>query len=269
MKDLDFITLIPCYNNIEGLKRSVRTISYFPDRCAILVVDDGSNVEVSPEELAEQTSIPVFLIRFNENKGITEALNAGLGWVLNKYPAVKYIARLDCGDECAMHRFYKQVEFLNTHEHIAMVGSWCTFKNMTTSDSYQYKTPVDHSSIIRKMHFKNVFIHPTVMWRTAITKEIGFYPVSYPHAEDYGFFYKILCKYETAVISEYLVTCEITSNGISVKNRKEQLKSRKKVVSEFGSSKILTFFGATKLLMLRVIPSNLLLTIKHKFFNYN
>lgn len=267
MKDLDFITLIPCYNNIEGLIRSVRTISYSPDKCAILVVDDGSSTPVSPEMIAEQTTIPVFLIRLSENKGITEALNAGLRWILNNHPSVKYVSRLDCGDECSADRFYRQVAFLNGNEQVAIVGSWCKFKNMTTGESYQYKTPVDHDSIIRKMHFKNVFIHPTVMWRTEITREIGMYPVTYPHAEDYGFFYKILCKYETAVISEYLMTCEITSNGISLKNRKDQLKSRIEVVKEYGHSKILTFLGTTKLLILSVIPSNVLLTLKHKLFN--
>lgn len=267
MKDLDFITLIPCYNNVEGLRRSIRTISYAPDKCAILVVDDGSSAAVSRETIAEQTSIPVFLIRLTENKGITEALNAGLGWILINHPEVKYISRLDCGDECSPDRFYKQVAFLDAHKHVAIVGSWCKFKNMATGDSYQYKTPVDHDSIIRKMHFKNVFIHPTVMWRMDITKEIGLYPVTYPHAEDYGFFYRILCKYETAVISEYLMTCEIASNGISLKNRKEQLKSRIEVVKKYGHSKILTFLGTTKLLILGLIPSNILLTLKHKLFN--
>ncbi|MDH7462129.1 glycosyltransferase [Chitinophagaceae bacterium 26-R-25] len=267
MKNLDFITLIPCYNNIEGLKRSIRTISYSPDKCAILVVDDGSNTAVSLETIEEQTSIPVFLIRLTENKGITEALNAGLGWILNNCHKVKYISRLDCGDECAADRFYKQVGFLDTNEQVAIVGSWCKFKNLATGDSYQYKTPVEHNSIIRKMHFKNVFIHPTVMWRTDITRQIGLYPMTYPHAEDYGFFYKILGKYKTAVIAEYLMTCEITLNGISLKNRKEQLKSRIEVVKKYGSSKILTFLGTMKLLILMLIPSTLLLTLKHKLFN--
>lgn len=267
MKDLDFITLIPCFNNIEGLVRSVKTISYSPHKCAVIVVDDGSEIAISKDTVAAQTAIPVFLIRLPKNKGITEALNTGLGWILKNIPDVKYISRLDCGDECDPNRFYKQVSYLEANSQIAMIGTWCKFQNTRTGDSYQYRTPVDHSSIVRKMHFKNVFIHPTVMWRKDIMEKIGFYPVDFPHAEDYGFFYRIVREYKTAIIPECLVTCEIASDGISLKNRKEQLKSRRVVIKKYGTSKKLTFFGATKLLVLSVIPSKLILNLKHKLFS--
>lgn len=262
-QQLDFYLLIPCYNNMSGLIKSLQSISYDNNNFKILIIDDGSIQIITIADLLPYiaTGLPIEIINLPKNSGITKALNTGLE-LLETKNNFQFVARLDCGDICAPERFYKQVNFLQQNPQIDLVGSWCIFKNFSTGLSYQYSTPTDHKKIISGMYFRNIFIHPTVMWRrNAIQKTLA-YPEQFPHAEDYGFFYSILNRGKCAVIAENLVTCEINGAGISLRNRKEQLKSRIKVVNHFGKNKLLSIIGVLKLRLLITIPYPLILHTK-------
>ena len=267
-KAVDFIVVIPCYNDSPGLISALSTIKYGDKSFSVLVIDDGSKDPVKIEELIAvlpQTAT-IELIRLSPNVGITKALNAGLDWILD--PAknkieYKYIARLDCGDLCDEQRFEKQVRFLEENNKIDLLGSWCRFENFETGDKFVYRTPTEDKEIRRAMYFRNIFIHPTVMWRTKILTKINGYPESFPHAEDYGLFYKwIDSDIKTAVLPEILVTCRINTKGLSLANRKGQLQSRLDVVRAFGKNRILKALGVMKLWALMAIPYSLVFRMK-------
>ncbi|HTI10167.1 MAG TPA: glycosyltransferase [Puia sp.] len=259
----DFYLLIPFYNNLPGLIRSLQSIVYDPLAYGLLIVDDGSSEILRYEDLISYLpqSLSLTILRLRENQGITVALNTGLKWLEEKGKS-EYVARLDCGDICLPDRFTDQVAFLNGHPEVGLIGSWCIFKNFRTGDSYRYKTPTEHKKILREMHFRNVFIHPTVMWRSDMTKKIGVYPDNFPHAEDYGFFYKIISATEAAVLPTDLVICEINPQGISLHFRREQLKSRLKVVRQYGNNWLFKLLGVIKLRLLMVIPYKFVLQTK-------
>jgi glycosyltransferase involved in cell wall biosynthesis len=259
----DFCLLIPYYNNLPGLISSLKSIDYDSLAYVLLIVDDGSKDPLQKEDILPYLPLPlsITILRLGENQGITEALNTGLKW-LEEQQCCRYIARLDCGDLCAPQRFVRQVQFLDAHPEVALLGSWCVFKNFSTGESYRYITPTEYKSILKEMHFRNVFIHPTVMWRAATTREIGVYPENFPHAEDYGFFYEIISKAEAAVLPEELVICEINPRGISLHYRNEQLKSRIKVIRQYGNNWLLRLIGVLKLSILLVIPYKMILEVK-------
>src|SRR5438132_443931 len=48
---LDFYVLIPCYNDQEGLLRSLKSIHYDTAKFAVLIVDDGSEIAVQHAHL--------------------------------------------------------------------------------------------------------------------------------------------------------------------------------------------------------------------------
>src|SRR5690606_12194031 len=101
---------------------------------------------------------------------------------------------------------------------IALLGTWCYFKNYHNGFCYRYVTSTKNNNIQREMHFKNVFIHPTVMFRIEILRKNIFYPDQFKYAEDYAFFWLILKEFKGAVLDEFLVTCEINETGISAHN---------------------------------------------------
>jgi glycosyltransferase involved in cell wall biosynthesis len=267
LQKIDFYLLIPFFNNLSGLLHSLQSVQYDAEKFMVVIVDDGSDEPLNRNMLFQhiQTDTQVEVIRLPQNKGITTALNTGLQWILQKNNA-RFIARLDCGDTCTPDRFYKQVTFLDQHPAVNLVGSWCIFRDYSSNVAFRYVTPTDHYHISRSMHFRNLFIHPTVMWRCEAMKQVARYPDNYPDAEDYGFFYQLLKQGECAIIPEYLVTCEINHKGISLSSRKKQLKSRIKVVQEYGKNKVLRYLGVLKLKLLLIVPYNVVFAIKRSLY---
>ncbi len=264
----DFYLLIPYFNNIGGLQKAISSVEYHEDRCLLLVVDDGSPEPLTVPLLQSMTPrrYAVHLIRLTRNSGITEALNAGLSWI-RLQSGTRYVARLDCGDSCTNDRFYKQVRFLDEHPGIGLLGSWCIFQTRNGRARYPYRSPEDTRAIIRDMHFRNSFIHPTVMFRSGLLETVKRYPSEYPYAEDYAFFWELMRVASTWIIPEYLVTCEINEGGISLKNRRTQLKSRRRVVEEYGVYPFLKIAGNLRIRILSLVPKRLALLMKRRQSN--
>jgi glycosyltransferase involved in cell wall biosynthesis len=259
-KPPDFCLLIPCYNNFKGLLLSLNSVYYYSDRFIILIVDDGSEtpVTVSRIKSAMQNDYSVFVLRTETNSGITSALNNGLKWIEENQIA-NYVARLDCGDICRRDRFYKQMNYLIQHPNVGLLGSWCIFKNEASSFSYQYKTPIEHRQIKRAMYFRNLFIHPTVIFKMDLVKMVGYYPHNFVYTEDYALFWQLLKIGPSHILNEFLVTCELNDDGISLKNRKQQLINRGKTISHYGTSPLLKLAGLLRLYALLLLPQGFLL----------
>jgi glycosyltransferase involved in cell wall biosynthesis len=260
----DFYVVIPCYNDLEGLIQSVNSIQYHEDRFAVLVIDDGSKTPIDLPLI--EKSIPpqlnLEIINNSVNSGITHALNTGLKWLRTNAAEHKYVARLDCGDICLPDRFYKQVSYLDEHPDTNLLGTWCMFRDFESGDEYTYKTPVSEKQIRRGMYFRNLFIHPTVMWRASAMRD-RLYPEIFPHAEDYGLFYELIYEEKKCgMIPEVLMICRIRKMGLSLFNREEQLKSRMKVIRKFGTNLILRNLGLMKLRILMLMPYSILFRLK-------
>ncbi|HWJ02333.1 MAG TPA: glycosyltransferase [Verrucomicrobiae bacterium] len=260
--DLHFCVLIPVYNNPEGLLRSLFSIRYDKEKHLVVIVDDGSREPITDQMLeAAALPSPFHLIRLPQNRGITEALNTGLRWI-QEHTDARYVARLDCSDTCHPERLTRQVAFLDSHPEVGLLGTWCTFRSEDGTYSYPYTTPVTHEEIGKEMHRRNVFIHPTVMFRVDLLKRVGVYPYNYPHAEDYALFWSMIAVMKSAILDQSLVTCSINPGGISMGNRKAQLNSRIKVVKEFGKDRKGKVLNFIKIKMLLFIPQSVLLWYK-------
>lgn len=263
---MDFCLLIPCYNNFEGLVNSLDSVEYDRDRFMVLVVDDGSKVVVSKEKIPERIKqrMNVEVVRLDRNSGITKALNEGLRWIRGNIDC-DHVARLDCGDTCSADRFLQQIEYMKKNPNIVLLGSWCVFKADKTGENFNYRTPVSNKLIRRAMHFRNVFIHPTVMMKLSAVTKAGDYPENFPHAEDYALFWELMQIGEVEIINRYLVTTEINRGGISVRNRGKQLFSRNKVVMHYSPCIFLKMLSFINIVVRFLIPYNVFLRLKKLF----
>lgn len=243
---------------------SLESVFYDADRFAVVIVDDGSRVPVRAEQLRfELKNIgSITVLRNDQNRGITDALNLGLKWI-EEHLLVKYIARLDCGDSCHPYRFYCQVEYLDRHGEIGLLGSWCVFEDKQSGARYEYKTPTRHEKIKSQMLWRNVFIHPTVMFRSDLIKQCGYYPTDFLHAEDYAFFWKLIKNTRSHILDQFLVTCEINNEGLTFKNRGQQRLEHIRVIKDQPGNRIIKIVGILRIKTLSLIPKRLVLPLKH------
>ncbi|MBA3705726.1 MAG: glycosyltransferase [Bacteroidetes bacterium] len=255
----DFILLIPCYNNLDGLVKSVKSIHHPPGKFEILIVDDGSTSAITVDSLSSAFAIKI--IRIPENKGVVNALNTGLK-ALNARIDYNYIARLDAGDTCHPERFTKQVQFLDTHSDIFLLGSWCRFENDQTGKGYDYIAKTKHQEIIKEMHYKCSFIHPTVMFRKEVLNDIGFYPENYPDVEDYAYFWQILTQLKGEILSQILVKIDFSDKNLSSRNYKKQLIQRMRLVNHFGDRKLSKIFSFILLGGRFILPKKMITKLK-------
>ncbi|MGZ8539096.1 MAG: glycosyltransferase [Chitinophagaceae bacterium] len=260
---LDFCLLIPCYNNFNGLILSLKSVVYPTGNFIVLVIDDGSNEPVTVERIdkAIDEKKPVVVLQNKKNLGITATLNKGLSWIEENTGAI-YIARLDCGDICVPERFRLQVQYMNENPGTGLIGSWCRIIDEETSFTYSYKTPTQHSAIKKAMHFRNVFMHATVMFRTALLKNVGYYPTNFEYAEDYAFFWKLINTRQSFIMDKFLVICELNKKGLSFSNKGKQLFARAKVVRTFGSNLVLKITAYVRLSVLFILPKQIALQFK-------
>ena len=258
------VVVIPHFNDPEKLKRSIASISQ-EEACDVLIVDDGSVKTFSEDALLKSFSAQghLFFLYLKKNSGIETALNKGLEWAKEKNYI--YIARLDCGDVHQNNRINKQVNFLQLNQHIQLVGSWAEAMDLQGQSLYQLRLPVEHEEIRRKMFLNNMFIHPTVMFRTKALEVIKEYPYDYPAAEDYAFFFKFVQIFQTANIPEVLIRFEINPHGgISSTRRKAQVKSRIKIVMENFEWNYYPIVGLARNSLLLLIPRKYVESVKKK-----
>jgi glycosyltransferase involved in cell wall biosynthesis len=259
----DFILLIPCFNNTEGLVTSLKSIQYQPDKFEVLVVDDGSKTPLNKDALKkEMPDIDIKILWLPTNMGVAKALNEGLKSVHNRND-YKYIARLDCGDTCHSTRFTEQVKYMDKYSEISLLGSWCIFTDTISGKNYTYKTKTEYQDILKEMHLKCSFIHPTVMFRKEVLDAIGYYPETYRHAEDYAYFWKILLRFKGSILPLPLVSIAVNRNNISSKYRNEQLISRIKIIMTFGNNNFYKLLGILRIRIMQFLPYSLINKLKY------
>lgn len=212
----DIVLLIPYYNNLNKLYKSLESISDL-EPVDVLIVDDGSwekpDISLLIEKFPALSKIEI--ITSKENEGLSKALNRGLEYIKKNY-ADEYIARLDVGDVCVPERFLKQKEFLDRNRDIYLVGSNAEIVNQNGDVLFIRSYPVLHEDIAKNMYVFSSFMHPAVMFRKKALEKIGNYPLII--CQDYGFFFKFIRSFKTANLPELLLKYELNPGGITYAN---------------------------------------------------
>jgi glycosyltransferase involved in cell wall biosynthesis len=108
------------------------------------------------------------------NSGLAHAINLS---ILNT--TSKYYARMDSDDIAHPQRLEKQVQFLETHPDIDILGTWAVeFENDPEQGSIR-KLPVEATEMKQMFHYRNPFIHPTVVFRRSVFAKIGLYDATF------------------------------------------------------------------------------------------
>lgn len=246
--------LIPYYNDPDGLYRSLDSVR--PDEpCDVLVVDDGSVRH--PLDAAEaahhcHTQGQLFTLGLAANHGIEGALNTGLTWIRER--GYEYVARLDCGDRNRPARIARQLEFLDQHPEVVLVGGQASYVDLAGNEQFVLPLPADHDEILAYLRNNSAFMHPSVMFRTAVLDRVGLYPTEFPRAEDYALFWDMAQVGRVANFPEPLIDYELDPDSLSLSGRREQLKSRLKLQRRNSDGSWAARRGIARTILLMATP---------------
>ena len=168
--------ILPAYNAENFLTECLDSLlnQTFSDFC-ILAVNDASTDNtggILESYATKDTRLRVY--HFSENQGEPAVMQFAMD-MLN-YMNVEYVARMDADDICVPHRFERQVQYLDEHPEIDILGSNALLFNdgQTDKTSKVSKLPLLDKDI--KAHFslaRDNIINPSSMWRHSSIKALN------------------------------------------------------------------------------------------------
>ncbi len=202
--------VMACFNGMPYLPAAVDTIlnQTFHDWEMVVVNDgstDGSTAYLA--ELEKQDSrVRVYC---QKNQGQQAAANYGIS--LAKAPL---IARMDADDLTPLDRLERQVDYLDAHPEIGMVGG--QIKRMGNFKSgMPSNLPLTHEEIfVGLLKNQHVFCNGTVMFRKELFDRTGGY-WKHDIAEDWDMFLRMGEISKLANISDVLLTYRLHTRSIN------------------------------------------------------
>lgn len=156
----------------------------------VVIVEDGPLTDGLHEVISDWAKkLPIKSVKLPENVGLGRALAEGV-------KACKYdlIARMDGDDICVPERFDEQIEFMGSHDDIAVLGgAILEFDNDETNPYALRKTPTEHCELLEYAKRRNPLNHVTVVFRKHAVLAVGNY-VALQGFEDYYLWIRLFEK---------------------------------------------------------------------------
>jgi glycosyltransferase involved in cell wall biosynthesis len=189
----------------------------------IVMVKDGSLTEELDKTLEKYCAKYPGLFKivpFAQNRGLGLALRDGVVEC-----SFELIARMDTDDICKPERFEKQLNYLEKHKDIALLGTWIKeFSTCPDKPDSVTNLPYDHSGILKFAKKRNPFRHMTVFYKKSAVLDSGNYR-DFLWFEDYDLWVRILQKgYKAANLPDYLVNVRADGDMFSRRGGLKYLK---------------------------------------------
>lgn len=250
--------------NFDLLEKSVDSVlnQEFED-FELIICDDGSeNDTLLYLNKLKQKDNRIKIISYKENRGLSYALNTCLNEAQGQY-----IARQDDDDISKVGRLRREVEFLDNHPEIAMVG---TEAEIFDNDGIWGDYKLEEYPTRNSFYWNSPFIHPTIMMRKDVYTELGGYRVAKEtrRCEDLDLFMKMYAAgYRGYNIQEKLYMYRM-ENDPKIKYRKMKYRIDEAVVKFKGyramGNLLLGLPFVIKPILIGLMPQRLLYLIKKK-----
>lgn len=149
-----------------------------------------------------------------------EQPNAGLAATLNRGIALaegEYLARQDQDDIAHPERLAEQVAFMDKNPDCGMVGTWAEIFSETESGQRFHYHPAENLELKLHLHFRNPFVHSSMMLRTDTVRRIGGYTTDTTRQppEDYELWSRMARAGKVANIPRVLVRYREVASSMS------------------------------------------------------
>lgn len=202
--------IMPVYNAEKYLREAIESIltQTFSD-FEFLILNDGST-DHSIDIIRSYNDSRIRIHSSGVNRGLIFQLNKGLNLSRGKY-----IARMDADDISLPERLARQVEFLETHPEIGVLGTGVTIIDGDGNTSHTLQPPTQHVVIKWCLCFNNLITHPSVMMRRQIVGQVGGYNPDMALAEDFDLWRRLSCVTRLSNLKDLLVFYRIHDSNAS------------------------------------------------------
>lgn len=207
--------LMSVLNGAEYLKVAIDSIlaQTFED-FEFVIINNGSS-DGTQQIIAAYNDPRIIYLNNERPLTLTQALNQGLNIARGDY-----VARLDADDIATPDRLTKQVQFLDQHSDVVLLGS--NLQNFELDASKLIRPlpsprmPCEHDEIFECLASSNPVGHVTMMFRLKEVLEMGGYPDHLIYAQDLGLLQRLAPHYRFAALAERLTyvrqhSCQISS----------------------------------------------------------
>lgn len=227
----------------------------------IILVQDGPLGDDLLQVITKwQEKLGGVLVRIvNEvNIGLTKSLNKGI-----KVAQGEYIARMDSDDISLPERFGNQVDFLDKHHDISVVGSYIQEFSDSCDNLGIRKFPLDTEGAKKIIYKANPLAHPAVMMKKNLFDEGISYNEEYRTSQDLALWFDVLAAgYKVANIDKVLLKFRRNDSVYKRRsNRKDsnlELKVHEKgILKLYGFSPYKSLFPIMRYII-RLLPSSII-----------
>jgi len=237
MKNPKVTVLMSVYNGERYLKEAVDSIlrQTFED-FEFLIINDGCSYKAT-EIINSYNDSRMRIINNQKNIGLSKSLNKGLAIARGNY-----IARMDADDISLPGRLAKQVNFLETHQDVDVLGSAVQIIGDDEKPSIICQFPTVHGYIKWCLYFYNPIPHPTVMMRRQALERAGGYSSSMIYAQDYDLWRRMSGVARFANLPDVLLYLRKHESNISnshlIQQWKDSIKISRQIISEVVGRKV-------------------------------
>jgi hypothetical protein len=182
-----------------------------------IVIDDGSTDGSGAILDAYQLRDSRLRVYHQQNRGLTESLNRGCALARGKY-----IARMDADDIAIKDRLMWQVDFMESHPKLAVLGGAVEWIDATGKALSTHQVPVEPREIKSALLARNVFWHSTVLMRREAFALAGGYRGVAADAEDYDLWLRLSDVAELANLGVVVLQYRIHPFQVSIRKRTQQ-----------------------------------------------
>jgi glycosyltransferase involved in cell wall biosynthesis len=182
----------------------------------LLIVDDAST-DGTAAILAGYSDARLRVITNGTNLGLTPSLSRALGEARGEF-----IARQDADDVSLPERLAIQVEWLDRHPEVAVLGSELEIVDAEGKSRGRFGVATDHAEIVWRMFYGRVLAHPSVMFRADPVKAAGGYDTDVAVAQDLDLWTRLVGKARFANLQRPLVRYRTHPGAVSVRKGEAQ-----------------------------------------------
>ena len=183
-----------------------------------IIIDDGST-DVTPLLLREYEVLDhrIRLFRLDKNKGLTHCLNMGLRLSMGKY-----IARMDADDISLPNRFSDQIDYLDNHPEVEVLGTGFSIIDEHGEEVHSYVYSGDPSFLRWSFVLYNPIAHSSVMMRSSGLNRWGGYDDGLIRAQDYDLWWRISVEGNISNLQKTCLLIRSHSSQVSRQHHGEQ-----------------------------------------------